>query len=234
MLLQIPDFHKSNEILYVLNSVRQAENTSVSKISLQKLLYLSSALAPIKDIILSILKFQRIQRGPYSKEIQNIVDHLVAYGLVEISEFKILHSKNSIAFYKITEGGITAVKNLGKYSKENEKIWWIDSITKLSLTYSKLDFAEGDNEFDGLDKIVRIVYQDLTFKDVKLNKGFRALIDFESQDGPTKLLIDFVKNYVDQNSKYFNINNPRYEAELILTSFFDYFFNNYLKESSYG
>ncbi|WP_316795213.1 hypothetical protein [Pedobacter agri] len=233
MLLQIPDFHKSNEILYVLNSVHQAEQTSVSKIALQKLLYLSSALAPVKDIILSILKFQRIQRGPYSKEIQNIVDHLVAYGLVEISEFNVVYSKNSLAHYKITEGGIRAVEQLGKYSKENEKIWWIDSITRLSLTYSKLDFADGDDDFEGLDKIVRIVYQDLTFKEVKSTKGFRALIDFESEHGPTRLLIDFVKNYIAENSQYFNIANPRYEAELILTSFFDYFFNNYLKEYSH-
>ncbi|WP_426479362.1 hypothetical protein ACP3T3_07900 [Chryseobacterium sp. CBSDS_008] len=232
MILQLENFHNSNEILYVLHSIHVSKGKSVSKIALQKLLYLSAALAPVKEIILSIIRFQRIQRGPYSKDIQNIVDHLVAYGLVEIKDFEIIKDKNAIALYEIAEGGIHAVERLLQYSVEEEKYWWISCISKLSLIYSELDSAENDNEFDGLDKIVRIVYQDYTFKETKENSHFRALIDFNDTDKPTAQTIKFVKEYIEENRDMFSFTNERFEAELILTAFFNHFYNNYLIEYS--
>jgi uncharacterized protein YwgA len=234
MILQLENFHKSNEILYVLDAVYKHKSQSVSKIALQKLLYLSGALAPIKEIILSILKFQRIQRGPYSKDIQNIVDHLVAYGLVKITEFRVIKDRNSSAFYQITSGGQNAVQQLIAYSTEEEKYWWITCISRLSLMYAELDSADDDNEFHGLDKIVRIVYQDYTFKETKENSYFRALIDFNETDGPTARTIEFVKDYIETNRNMFSFENERDEAELILVAFFNHFFNNYLVEYSHG
>lgn len=232
MILQLDNFHNSNEILYVLHSIRMNKGKPVSKIALQKLLYLSAALAPVKEIILSIIRFQRIQRGPYSKDIQNIVDHLVAYGLVEIKDFEIIKDKNAIALYEIAEGGINAVERLLQYSAEEEKYWWISCISKLSLMYSELDSAENDNEFKGLDKIVRIVYQDYTFKQTKENSYFRAVIDFNDIDKPTAQTIKFVKNYIEENREMFSFKNERFEAELILAAFFNHFYNNYLIEYS--
>ncbi|KRT14487.1 hypothetical protein ASU31_18855 [Pedobacter ginsenosidimutans] len=232
MILQLENFHKSNEILYVLHAIHQNNGKSVSKIALQKLLYLSAALAPIKEIILSIIRFQRIQRGPYSKDIQNIVDHLVAYGLVEITEFKVIKDKNAFAVYEISDGGKNAVSKLLKYSVEAEKYWWISCISRLSLMYAALDSADDDEEFEGLDKIVRIVYQDYTFKETKENSYFRALIDFDDTDQPTAKTIEFVKDYIEQNRNMFSFMNERFEAELILTAFFNHFYNNYLIEYS--
>ena len=232
MILQLDNFHSSNEILYVLHSIHVNKGKSVSKIALQKLLYLSAALAPVKEIILSIIRFQRIQRGPYSKNIQNIVDHLVAYGLVDIKDFEIIKDKNAITFYEIAEGGINAVEKLLKYSVEEEKYWWISCISKLSLMYSELDSAENDDEFSGLDKIVRLVYQDYTFKQTKENSFFRALIDFNDKNKPTAQTIEFVKNYIAKNKEMFSFKNERFEAELILTAFFNHFYNNYLIEYS--
>ncbi|OPC29192.1 hypothetical protein [Elizabethkingia miricola] len=230
MILQLENFHNSNEILYVLHSIHVNKGKAVSKIALQKLLYLSAALAPIKEIILSIIRFQRIQRGPYSKDIQNIVDHLVAYELVNITEFKVIKDKNAIAVYEIAEGGINAVDKLLKYSVEEEKYWWISCISRLSLMYSEFDSAENDDEFEGLDKIVRIVYQDYTFKQTKDNSYFRALIDFNDVDKPTAYTIKFVKDYIESNRELFSFTNERYEAELILAAFFNNFYNNYLIE----
>ncbi len=232
MILQLDNFHNSNEILYVLHSINVSKGKPVSKIALQKLLYLSAALAPVKEIILSIIRFKRIQRGPYSKDIQNIVDHLVAYGLVEIKDFEIIKDKNAIALYEIAEGGINAVERLLQYSVEEEKYWWISCISKLSLMYSELDSAENDNEFKGLDKIVRIVYQDYTFKETKENSCFRALIDFNDVDKATARTIKFVKNYIKENREMFAFKSERFESELILSAFFNHFYNNYLIEYS--
>lgn len=230
MLLQIKDYHKANEILYILKSIDDAAQIPVSKIALQKLLYLSGVLAPIKDIILSFVKFQRIQRGPYSKDIQNIVDHLVAYDLVEIIDFKIVHSKNSTAYYKITSGGISAVNNLISYSKEDEKFWWISCVTKLATIYSNIDFAENDTEFTGIDKVVRLVYQDYTFKETLDNKKFRALIDFEDTEGPTVELISFIKSYAEKNKDMIGLGSERSQAELILIAFMDQLYHNYYQQ----
>src|SRR4051812_38083269 len=124
MQIQIKNYKKANEILYVLDSVEGVTGQAASKIVIQKLLYLSACLAPIKDIILAFLKFTRIQRGPYNGEIQNILDHLVAYDLVKIVQFRVIHDKNSIGYYQITEGGKNAVKKLTNYSVEEEKHWW--------------------------------------------------------------------------------------------------------------
>ena len=88
MFYPIHNYHKANEVLYVLAAVEESGGGPVSKIALQKLLYLASALAPIKEVVLEFLHFIYQKRGPYSKDIQNAVDHLVALGVVDVVSFK--------------------------------------------------------------------------------------------------------------------------------------------------
>jgi uncharacterized protein YwgA len=230
MYVQEKNYHKINEILYALHSVEDTSGIPVSKILLQKLLYLAASLAPIKDVVLSFLRFTRIQRGPYSSEIQNIVDHLVACGLVQIVDFRVIQDKNSVGFYRITESGKRAVSFLSRYSVEEEKFWWIRSVTKLAYIFSSDEAMKKSEEYEGLDRVVHLVYQDFTFKDAKETRFFRALIDFSDQDGKTNQLIQLIKDYLHNNAAMFTRVDERKQAELILLGFFEEYFANYLEQ----
>ena len=76
----IESYKKANEILYALEAIKVYGDGIVSKVALQKIIYLSTVLAPIKEIVLSFLRFQYNYRGPWNVDIQNTVDHLVAIG----------------------------------------------------------------------------------------------------------------------------------------------------------
>lgn len=230
MYLQLNNFHYANEILYVLKSVNDNTNKAISKIGVQKLLYLSASLSPIKDIALSIVKFLSEKRGPYSKDIQNTLDHLVAYDLVKIIEYRVFSNYSSIAFYQITEGGLAAVGALIQYNKEEEIFWWINIITRVSNLYVDENELSSINQFSGMDKIVKLVYQDPTFKSIRTHKGKYALIDLNDQNGLTYELIRITNNFIKDSGTDFNTLNDRNKVELVVLNFFEFLFSNYLSE----
>lgn len=229
MYLQFKDYRNANEVLYVLYAADRVTGQSVSKLALQKLLYLAASFAPIKDIVLSMIRFNRLVRGPYSMHIQNTVDHLVAYGLVDITYFQVTRAENSLAFYRINEGGISAMEFLRQYSIEDEKAWWIACIVRLSYIYSQEDYLKNDEQFKGLDRIVRLVYQDKTFKDIDETVGYRGSIDFEMDEGVTQKLVEFTKSYIKETDKFHDL-SEKVTAELILLAFFEQLFANYIEE----
>jgi hypothetical protein len=232
MYLQLSNYHYANEILYVLKSVNNDTNKVISKIGVQKLLYLSASLSPIKDIVLSIVKFISEKRGPYSKDIQNTLDHLVAYDLVKITEYRVFSNHSSIAFYQITEGGLAAIDSLIHYNKEEEVYWWINLITRISNLYVDEDEMKSENHFSGMDKIVKLVYQDPTFKSIREHQGKYALIDLNIRNGLTYDLVRIAKNFIIENESNFDSLNERNKVELIVLSFFEFLFSNYLSEAS--
>lgn len=231
MYLQFKNYRNANEVLYVLDAAHRISDDSVSKLGLQKLLYLSACFAPIKDIVLSILRFSRWHRGPYSPQIQNTVDHLVAYGLVDITEFKQLQWKASIAYYKISDGGTLAVEKLKKYSVENDKAWWIDCITRLAYAYSEEEILQGDEEFSGLDTIVRMVYQEGTFISIDASEGKGGTFNFEMDNGITAQIIKLTKEHIQNNSEFQRLSYKEI-AELILVAFFEQLYINTLDQNS--
>lgn len=229
MYIQLNNYHYANEILYVLKSVQNNTNSPISKLGMQKLLYLSASLAPIKEVVLSIIKFLSYKRGPYSKEIQNTLDHLVAYNLVEITEFKIYSEKSASALYKITNDGIKVADMLIKYNKEEEVNWWIDIIVRISNLYAIEIDMESTKEFSGIEKIVKLVYQDPTFKNVKENQVGSELIDLSLKEGLTYELIQFFKKYQEKHNVPKFIND-RCKIEFYLLTFFEFLFSKYLDE----
>ena len=231
MYLQLKNYHMANEVLYVLDAVDNCSKEIVSKLALQKLLYLSSSLAPLKDIILSYLRFLYKQRGPYSKDIQNTVDHLVALGLVEVVSFeKTYEGKYALTDYKISEPGKEAVKLLRAYNLEDEKYWWINTVTRLAISYTK---AEGF-ESEDLDNIVKLVYQEPSFKKLRVERKFDYLINFQDiETHITNRLIDFLKKYSERNILRYKKENEREAIEILLLSFFEYLYVNFLSESKH-
>jgi hypothetical protein len=219
----------ANEILYALNEARSKGGGTLSKLSLQKLLYLSGALAPIKRVILEYLHFITEKRGPYSKDIQNTVDHLVAMGLVEITRFETFRG-GSLANYRISKVGQTVVDLLLQYPKEAEKCWWISLVTKLVFSYFYGEGLRGKND----EKIKSLVYQDPTYKDLKLKGLFHHLIELDDQKSVTFKLISAMKEYITKHMPATSKSDDRRSAEILLSAFFEYLYINSLSENKHG
>lgn len=224
MYLQLKNYHMANEVLYVLDAAYRDANANISKLYLQKVLYLSSALSPIKDVVLTFLRYACHYRGPFSKDIQNTIDHLVAAGLVDISGINKIENQLYVN-YILTIGGEVAVKTLIKYPYEEEKHWWISSVYQLSSIYMHSKKLTGDVD----KRIMSLVYQEPTYVDEKQKIDRWKSVDFNKESVPIKQLIEFIKKYEINNNK-----NVRREAEVLLVAFFEYLYLNYINEHCHG
>lgn len=216
-------------ILYALYAVSELGNTYVSRIALQKLLYLSKVFAPLKKIVLDYLRFQYYIRGPYIPDLLNIIDNLAAQGFVKIDKPQIKKRGALYVNYCITEAGKQIVLDLiDKVEDESEKFWWISTITKLSLIYTKENYL---SKYNGLDKIVDLVYQEPTFliSKKKRNNDYKKRflkkeIDFELNKDTINELITFTSEFVKRNNIIVTSENEKRIAEIILIGFFEYLY----------
>lgn len=219
------NFKKGNEVLYVLYVINKEEsNLKASKIAIQKILYLSNILLPIKTIALAICNFITYKRGPYDKDIQNILDQLSMFGLIEIVDFEKhkINSKVSYINYKITSLGKNIVEESIEYTYERDKFNWIEIVTKTSILYTiKLKY------FDTLDGIVKLVYQDPTFLSAKNTSAHIQkinIIDFPQ----TKKLIDICINKFKEIDSQMN---DIHLFEMVVYTIFEFYYLKYLDES---
>lgn len=221
-------FKRSNEILYLFYSADELKWPFLSKIGVQKCLYLSEILSPLKEIILSFLNFIYLHKGPYSKDIQNILDNLVALNAIEVVSFTTTNG-NSYADYKITEAGKSLVENLVSYPVEKEKSEWIRTVMKIVDTYKGCYGL--DDRYKGVDRIIALVYQEPTFKELRQRQARRERIPFGAENKLTVELINFLKTIEEELPEKFDKNKYRLNLETILLSFFEYLYVEHLSES---
>lgn len=227
-LIRNRNIQKANEILYILNALDEVGKSTVSKVGIQKIYYLSSLLSPIKNVVMSIIRFYSQLRGPYSFEIQNTIDQLVGYGLVDVCAFQTLNYNASLSEYKINAEGKKVVSLLIKYSKEEEKNWWINFITKCTFIYSRENLYVSNIKYEGFDTIVNLVYKDSTYEVIKKNAMKNYPIDIDNKNLPTNELIEFVKSYIDKNKEKLNLGNERTTAEIIILTYFEFLYSKFL------
>lgn len=216
------DFKKANEVLFVLYSINKQDNElKASKIAIQKILYLSNILLPIKRIALSICNFITYTRGPYDKNIQNILDQLSMFGLIDITDFEKHKTNAKVSYinYKITKNGMEVVEEITKYTYEKEKFDWINLISKTSIHYTiKLKY------FDTLDGIVKLVYQDPSFLAAKNTPRNIERINI-NEFPQTKELIDICVN------RFSNMGISQKQLfELVVYTIFEFYYLKYLDE----
>lgn len=221
-------FKRSNEILYLFYSADELKWPFLSKIGVQKCLYLSEILSPLKEIILSFLNFIYLHKGPYSKDIQNILDNLVALNAIEVVSFTTTNG-NSYADYKITEAGKSLVENLVSYPVEKEKLVWIRTVMKIVDAYKGCYGL--DDRYKGVDRIIDLVYQEPTFKELRQRQAKRESIPFGAENKLTVELINLLKTIEQELPEKFDKNKYRLNLETILLSFFEYLYIEHLSES---
>ncbi|MDC7994042.1 hypothetical protein [Altibacter sp. HG106] len=228
------DYNRSNEVLHILYAAKTVNIQSLSKIGIQKIFYLANLLSPVKEIVLATIRFVSHYRGPYSKEIQNTVDHLTALGYVEIEDFIVHNHKYSIAKYSLSDAGESVVNKLVEYSKENEKQWWYSILIQVSNIYSNEEIFEEHSSYDGFDHIVDLVYKDSTYLSIKNSQDFRKFIDTSDPSTPTYKLIEFVKKFIVTQDLQVERTDEKRIAELVIISFFEFLYSKYIDEFANG
>lgn len=232
-LIRDRNIQRANEILYILYALDDVGKSAVSKVGIQKIYYLSSLLSPIKDIVMTIIRFYSQLRGPYNAEIQNTLDQLVAHGLVDVCAFQTLNYNAALSEYKINNEGRKVVDLLIKYPKEEEKNWWISFITKCTFLYSKENLYDQSKEYKGFDTIVNLVYKDSTYEIIKKNARKNYPIDINDKSLPTNELIKFVKDHIESNRLNLNLGDERNTAEIIILTYFEFLYSKFI-ESNHG
>ena len=232
MYLQLENYHMANEVLYALNAVKKTSVEHLSRLTIQKVLYLSGALAPLKDVFLEYLRFNIEQLGPYTGDIQETVDHLVGIGLVDIIYFKRTKPRGAKkagarSHYMISYTGQEVVNRLVIYRHEEEKAWWISIVTGLSYSYLAADGLSGTVD----DKIKSIIYQDPTYTTYKKKNVFKKLIDLSDKSNFTYQFTVFLKSYSHESNVIPPDIPERKQVEIMLLTFMEYLYTGVLNET---
>jgi len=225
MVLDNETFKRLNEILYLFYSADKLKWPSISKIGVQKCIYLSEILSPLREIVLAFLNFVYWHRGPYSKDVQNILDHLVSINAIEVISFS-TYGTSSYVDYRITEAGKSLVENLICYPTEREKSDWISIIMKIIDAY-KGSFNLGE-QYRGVDKIIDLVYQEPSFKEVKQRESRWELIPVGYENNLTMELVHFLENIEQNLPQKLDRSMYKLNLETILLSFFEYLYVEHL------
>jgi hypothetical protein len=229
MFLQIRNYHMANEILYALSASRETTVGYLSRLTLQKVLYLSGALSPLKDVLLEYLKFNAEKLGPYGRNIQNTVDHLVGIGLVDVAYFEETKKGGALTNYIITDTGQIVVDRLIQYSNEEEKAWWISLVT--GMTYSYLAANDLNGTVD--EKVRTIIYQDPTYEPYRKKNHFRRLIDLSDKKGLTYQFAEFIKEYARHSGMLSSDLDERKKVAIMLVAFMEYLYTGVLNEATH-
>ena len=220
-------FKRSNEILYLFYSADELSWPYISKIGVQKCLYLSEILSPLREVILSFLNFIYLHKGPYSKDVQNMLDYLVSLNAIEVVSFTTIGG-NSYVDYKITEAGKSLVENLILYPIENEKLEWIRIVMKVVDAY-KISFDLGE-QYKGADRIIDLVYQEPSFKEVRQRGAKWEFLPIGDENKLTMELIRFLKKIEQKLPLGFDRDRYKLDLETILLSFFEYLYVEHLSQ----
>lgn len=223
------DLKRSNEILYVFYSADELALPFLSKVGIQKCIYLSEVLSPLKEIVLAFLNFIYLHKGPYSKDIQNILDHLVSMNAIEVDSFS-TYGKNSYVNYKITRSGKSLVENLIDDHMEKEKFEWIRIVMRLTDAYKDAFYL--NEEYRGVDRIIDLVYQEPSFYEIKQRNGKKELIPMGDKNTLTMELIHFLEKAEEVLPSKFDKEKYKLDLETVLLAFFEYLYVEYLSEKA--
>jgi hypothetical protein len=152
---------------------------------------------------------------------------LVSLNAIEVVSFTSIR-ENSYVDYKITPEGKSLVENLILYPVEQEKLGWIEIVMKLVDAYKGCyDLSE---EYKGADRIIDLVYQEPSFKEIKKKNVKWELIPVGDKNNLTMKLIWFLKEAEQSLPPTFNRERYKLDLETILLSFFEYLYVEHLSQ----
>jgi len=88
-----------------------------------------------------------------------------------------------------------------------------------------------NEQYQGVDKIIDLVYQEPTFKEIRLRQAKREIIPFGAKNKLTTELINFLRTIEEELPDRFDKSKYKMNLETMLLSFFEYLYVEYLSES---
>lgn len=205
-------YEQRNEVLFVLFAAEKCIKKPLTRIEIQKIIYLSNSLSPLRDFILDYFDFRVWNNGPYSKDIQRTLNNLVGQRYLNMVEYTIKQKEskyNENSKYIISNIGRDTVNELIGIQIKKEEYEWILSVLRLISHF-------------GIENVVKIVYEEPTFKNLKnSSNGFGAEIPIYNENKNKIVeLAQELKNIGEQDFGY-SFNKPGD----ILLAVFDYLFS---------
>lgn len=213
-------FRRYNETLFALEAAEHVGWQYLSRIQVQKILYLTEMLGPFQQFIISRLEYYPWHRGPYSKSLQNGIDHLVARGLATITYYHLRQTtqvvptrddKVEVVQYQITDSGHSLIKSLCSYEGNMDTRRLVQLVCELVDLY-------------GVSNILNLVYEEPTFSELKA-RGKADFIDPESENNQTLELLSFIDDTARTAMRYTSVT-----WEAIATAYFDFLWSKHTSE----
>ena len=197
-----PNYSLYNAILCWLWNADRLEWKSQTKLQMQKGVYLIQILSPVYEIAESFVKFFSYNHGPYSKELQTAIHHLCCCGLVSLDLYEPWNKGR--ALYSITLKGKSAVIKLSDSLQFRRMLDLSRIISNLIDVY-------------GIENIVRLVYEEPTFKRIKQSGTPNRVIPSEQDKN---LTVKLVRELETISKELFHRNNLSVES--LLLAYFDF------------
>lgn len=178
-------WHRKSQLLIALEAARRIGWEQLGRYQVQKVVYLGEVLAPLRGILAQITEFHYDKNGPYSGDIRDVLDHLVAIRLIDMFNYRVVTGRNrEIARYAISDDGTALVERLvANHQRHQVELAWFQSILTVV-------------DIHGLDRILDLVYQEPTFKTLRLREAKGAPIELEGESNQTLALFALAESAI--------------------------------------
>lgn len=210
-------FRRYNEALFALDAAKLMGWAYLNRIQLQKILYLCEMLAPFRDVVMAHLEYRFHYKGPYARDLQNSVDHLLTRGLAELVSYSLTTGSSDVptsddqvevASYRLTSEGQHVIESLVAISSNEEARELVFIICELTDLY-------------GLGNVVNLVYQEPTFHELRV-KELRGHA-LSSQDGNLSIeLLQFLDRFGHSRMGYQHLG-----WKAVFLAYFDFLWAKY-------
>lgn len=176
-------YRRYNDVLFVLQAAKGRQWGPVTRIQMQKLVYLVEVLAPAKDLMLALVEFRFWNHGPYSSALQNSLDHLVCNGLVNVDQYEWDENAGvERTRYSISTDGMELVQGLFQLTSNREHYALAEVVCRLVDRH-------------GLNNVVNVVYQEPTFRQLYEQQARGRAIPIH--DRGTNLTLQWIREIVE-------------------------------------
>ncbi|NIK69125.1 hypothetical protein [Paenibacillus sp. BK720] len=173
-----------------------------TKIQMQKGVYLIQILSPLYNLAEEYVKYFSYNYGPFSAQLQGTIHHLCSLGLVDLIYYE--PGINGKARYTISEKGKFAFSKLSSLPKFNKMVDLSRIISNMIDIY-------------GLDHLVDIVYEEPTFKKMKIEGQFSKIIKVQGEQNLSTKIIEQFNSISQQMFK-----REQITIESLIIAYFDY------------
>lgn len=162
-------------------SVGDTYNRNLTKIQLQKFIYLADALSAVWNFIKQFKGHETYKHGPYDPNIQNAVDTLAFRGFIKIEDFEYQDNGNVSCRYGLTDIGKELIEQLTEQSYFQER-------------FEMFQIIGEEIDFKGWVNLVDLVYAEPTYLAERQSGWGRPLVLDSMLTNQSLQMISMIEN----------------------------------------